>query len=30
VFLASFLLVFLLPRARGEEASHQAEAPAPL
>jgi predicted MFS family arabinose efflux permease len=30
VFLASFLLVFLLPQARGEEAGQHAEAPAPL
>ena len=30
VFLASFLLVFLLPQARGEEASRHAEAPAAL
>jgi len=30
VFLASFLLVFLLPRARGEEAGRHAEAPAAL
>jgi hypothetical protein len=30
VFLASFLLVFLLPRARGEDVGHHAEAAAPL
>jgi EmrB/QacA subfamily drug resistance transporter len=30
VFLASFLLVFLLPQARGEEAGRHAEAPAAL
>ena len=30
VFLASFLLVFLLPQARGEEAGSHAEAVAPV
>jgi hypothetical protein len=30
VFLASFLLVFLLPQARGEEAGRHAEAAAPV